>query len=102
MSGTPSSWSRLALASAIALLAACTSLGPQLPTSASDDIEPESLGLGIRTLTAGGEFELLSSAEVARTLQATLGERPLSVLALSSGGASGAFGAGALAGSTRS
>jgi predicted acylesterase/phospholipase RssA len=55
----------------------------------------------VRALGAGGEFELLSSAEVARRLKSALGERPLSILALSSGGASGAFGAGALAGSTR-
>jgi predicted acylesterase/phospholipase RssA len=86
---------------AIALLAGCASLGPQLPTSAADEVESESLALGVRTLGANGEFELLSSDEVARRLQAALGERPLSILALSSGGASGAFGAGALAGSTR-
>jgi predicted acylesterase/phospholipase RssA len=68
----------------------------------ADEVESESLTFGVRTLGANGEFELLSSVEVARRLQAALGERPLSVLALSSGGASGAFGAGALAGLTTS
>jgi predicted acylesterase/phospholipase RssA len=70
--------------------------------SATDEVEPEAFAFAARTLGADGEFELLSSAEVARRLQAALGERPFSELALSSGGASGAFGAGALAGSTRS
>jgi predicted acylesterase/phospholipase RssA len=85
----------------IALLAGCASLGPQLPTS-TDALESDSVAFGVRTLGDNGEFELLSSVEVARKLQAALGERPLSILALSSGGASGAFGAGALAGLTTS
>ena len=81
------------------LLAGCASLGPQLPMAATDEIESQEPAFGVRTLGADGEFELLSSGEVARRLQTGLGERPLSILALSSGGASGAFGAGALAGS---
>ena len=56
---------------------------------------------GVRTLNANGEFETVSAQEVGRRLRAALGERPMSILALSSGGASGAFGAGALVGSTR-
>jgi predicted acylesterase/phospholipase RssA len=101
MTGTNHHWSRLALWCAMALLAACASLGPQLPSSTADEGESDRLTFGVRTLSAQGEFELLSSDEIARRLQAALGERPLSILALSSGGASGAFGAGALAGSTR-
>lgn len=100
MPGTTSHWSRLAMWCGIALLAGCASFGPQLPTSTTDELESQSVAFDVRTLGADGEFELLSSAEVARRLQAALGGRPLSVLALSSGGASGAFGAGALAGST--
>jgi predicted acylesterase/phospholipase RssA len=95
-------WSAVATWCAIALLAGCASLGPQLPMSATDEVESEEVGFGVRTLGADGEFALLPSDEVARRLQAALGERPLSLLALSSGGASGAFGAGALAGLTRS
>jgi predicted acylesterase/phospholipase RssA len=70
--------------------------------SAIDEVEAEAIVFRVRTLGSDGEFELLSSREVARRLQAALGERPLGILALSSGGASGAFGAGALAGSTTS
>src|SRR5271155_2995755 len=100
MPGTKHLGSRLAMWCAIALLAGCASLGPQLPMSATDESDAEGLAFGVRTLGADGEFELLTSIEVARRLQTALGERPLSVLALSSGGASGAFGAGALAGLT--
>jgi len=95
-------WCRLALWCAVVHLTACASLGPQLPEPAGDQIESDTLALSIRTLSASGEFELVSSGEVAQKLRATLAGRPLSVLALSSGGSSGAFGAGALAGSTRS
>lgn len=102
MPGTIPRWSRLTIAGAIILLTACASLGPQLPTSAADQLESESLAFGVRTLGTNGEFELLSSADIARKLQVALGGRPLSVLALSTGGASGAFGAGTLAGLTRS
>ena len=92
-------WSRLAALCAITWLAGCTSLGPRLPMPTEQEPQSPVPGFGVRSLNASGEFELLSSAEVARRLRATLGQRPLSILALSSGGASGAFGAGALVGS---
>jgi len=95
-------WSRLAMWWAVVHLAACASLGPQLPAPTGGEIESESLAFSVRTLGASGEFDLLSSGEVAQKLRAALAGRPLSVLALSSGGSSGAFGAGALAGSTAS
>jgi len=82
----------------LTLLVGCASLGPQLPMSITDDTEPDDVTFSVRTLGSDGEFELLSSGEVARRLQIARGERPLSILALSSGGASGAFGAGALVG----
>jgi predicted acylesterase/phospholipase RssA len=87
---------------AVVHLTACASLGPQLPAPTGDAIESETLGFSVRTLGASGEFDLLSSGELAQKLRAKLAGRPLSVLALSSGGSSGAFGAGALAGSTTS
>jgi predicted acylesterase/phospholipase RssA len=93
--------SRLVIYCAMALLAGCASLGPQLPTATPDEMDLEGVPLGVRTLAPSGDFELLSSAEVSRRLQAGLGDRPLRILAISSGGASGAFGAGALVGSTR-
>lgn len=92
----------LALLGATLLLAGCASLGPQLPMSAADEaVSQEEVSFGIRTLGADGKFEVLSSREVARRLQSWLGDRPLTILALSSGGANGAFGAGAIAGATR-
>jgi len=89
----------LATLCSITLLASCASRGPTPATAASDETESEPALFGVRTLSASGEFELLSSADVARRLQSALGEGPLSVLALSSGGAGAAFGAGALVGS---
>jgi len=100
MLGVNLRWSRLAMWWAVVHLSACASLGPQLPPPTGDEIESEALAFSVRTLGPSGEFDLLSSAEVAQKLHATLAGRPLSVLALSSGGSSGAFGAGALAGST--
>lgn len=90
----------LALLGAVLLLAGCASLGPQLPMSTADETASEELSFGIRTLDTDGQFEVLSSREVARRLESRLGNRPLSILAFSSGGANGAFGAGALAGAT--
>lgn len=91
-----------ALLGAVLLLAGCASLGPQLPMSTADEaVFQEEVSFGIRTLEANGQFGILSSREVARRLQSRLRDRPLSILALSSGGANGAFGAGALAGATR-
>ena len=96
------SWLRVAVGwYAITLLAGCASLGPQLPAPPTSEVESQSLAPGVRVLGTNGEFELIHSDELARGLRATRGERPLSILALSSGGASGAFGAGALVGSTR-
>jgi predicted acylesterase/phospholipase RssA len=86
---------------AIALLAGCASLEPQLPAPLADEGEAQSFAFGVRTLGSNGEFDLLASDELAHRLRSTRGDGPLSILALSSGGASGAFGAGALAGSTR-
>ena len=92
----------LALFGAALLLAGCTSLGPQLPMSTADaTVSQEEVSFGIRTLGTDGSFELLSSREVARRLRSRLDDRPLGILALSSGGANGAFGAGAVAGATR-
>lgn len=91
----------LALLGAILLLAGCASLGPQLPMSAADEAASEEVSFGVRTLDAHGQFEVLSSREVARRLESRLGNRPLTILAFSSGGANGAFGAGALIGATR-
>jgi predicted acylesterase/phospholipase RssA len=54
----------------------------------------------IRTLGADHRFSQLSSTAVAERLRALRGGEPLNILALSCGGAAGAFGAGAVAGLT--
>jgi predicted acylesterase/phospholipase RssA len=90
----------LALLGAVLLLAGCASLGPQLPMSVADETASEEISFGVRTLDANGQFEVLSSREVARRIESRLGDRPLTILAFSSGGANGAFGAGALIGAT--
>jgi predicted acylesterase/phospholipase RssA len=56
----------------------------------------------IRTLGEDHRFSELSSAAVADRLRALHAGEPLNILALSSGGSAGAFGAGAVAGLTRS
>jgi hypothetical protein len=85
-----------------AALASCASMGPPLPGATSEEVASQEVRLGVRTLDPDGHFEVLSSSLVGRRLEARLGERPLSILALSGGGATGAFGAGALAGLARS
>src|SRR5258708_15909829 len=56
----------------------------------------------IRTLGPDQRFSTLSSQNVARRLRAQRAGQPINILALSGGGADGAFGAGALVGLTRS
>jgi predicted acylesterase/phospholipase RssA len=56
----------------------------------------------IRTLGSDQRFSTLSSQSVARRLRAQRAGQPVTILALSGGGADGAFGAGALVGLTRS
>jgi|SRR5580704_4953256 predicted acylesterase/phospholipase RssA len=56
----------------------------------------------IRTLGSDGRFSQVSSATVAQRLRTLRGDEPLKLLALSGGGAFGAFGAGAMVGLTRS
>ncbi len=68
---------------------------------ATDWQPPLDQPMTIRTLGSDGRFSQLSSASVAQRLRAVRGGEPLSILALSGGGAFGAFGAGALVGLTR-
>ena len=100
MTATQRRWASM-VTSCVIFLAGCASLGPQLPMDPAGDSETLSDVSGVRTLNANGEFETVPAQEVGRRLRAVLGERPMSILALSSGGASGAFGAGALVGATR-
>jgi predicted acylesterase/phospholipase RssA len=56
----------------------------------------------IRTLGADRRFSTLSAQSVAKRLHALRADEPVNILALSGGGADGAFGAGAVVGLTRS
>ena len=86
----------------VALVASvgCASVGPDEPNSSADEVALRRLS-GVRTLTADGQIEVVPSRELARRLQLQLQDRPLSIVAFSDGGASGAFGAGVLAGLTQ-
>src|ERR1700721_191077 len=67
------------------------------PTSSQAD-EPNA----IRTLGPDQRFSTLPSESVARRVREQRAGQPVSILALSGGGADGAFGAGALVGLTQS
>ena len=86
---------------ALAASVGCTSFGPELPNSTPDEISLRGPSPAVRTLTADGQIEVLSSRELAKRLHRQLPEQPLSIIAFSGGGAGGAFGAGVLAGLTQ-
>ncbi len=75
----------------------CAPLAIREPTSAQGEAPN-----AIRTLGSDQRFSTLSSQSVARRLHAQRMGQPVNILALSGGGAEGAFGAGALVGLTRS
>src|SRR5579863_934917 len=58
--------------------------------------------MSIRTLDADQRFTQQSSVDIARRIQAQNPAEPINILALSGGGAGGAFGAGAIVGLSRS
>ncbi len=78
-------------------LQGCARIAIREPTSAQGDAPN-----AIRMLGPDQHFSTLSSQSVARRLRAQHGGQPFTILALSGGGADGAFGAGALVGLTRS
>jgi predicted acylesterase/phospholipase RssA len=68
----------------------------ETPSSPGDEVN------AIRTLGPDQRFSTLDSKSVARQVRAQRAGQPVNILALSGGGAEGAFGAGALVGLTRS
>ena len=70
-------------------------------TVSVDPQPPAALPMTIRTLGADHQFSQVSSISVAGRLRVLHPAEPLNILALSGGGADGAFGAGAVAGLTR-
>jgi hypothetical protein len=79
----------------------CTSVPMRAPLSAHPKVDGE-LPETIRTFGIDHQFSELSVASVAQRLRALSTADAFTILALSGGGANGAFGAGALAGLTRS
>jgi hypothetical protein len=89
------------LACALALQG-CAGVVVSDATPSADWQSPLDRPMTIRTLDSNQRFSRLSSASVAARLRALHGGEPLNILALSGGGAFGAFGAGAIVGLTRS
>jgi predicted acylesterase/phospholipase RssA len=83
-------------------LLGCTGLAVVNSRTSADQPPPADLPITVRTLDADRQFSHASSTTVAERLRALHPGEPLNVLALSGGGADGAFGAGAVAGLTRS
>jgi len=78
-------------------LQGCARIAVREPTSAQGEAPN-----AIRTLGSDQHFTTVSSQSAARRLRAQRAGQPVNILALSGGGADGAFGAGALVGLTRS
>jgi predicted acylesterase/phospholipase RssA len=87
----------LLLSVGLLTLQACAQTAIREPTSSQGDA-PNT----IRTLGPDQRFSTLPSQSVARRIRAQRAGQPVNILALSGGGADGAFGAGALVGLTRS
>ena len=85
------------LSASLLTLLGCAHTPLREPTSSQGD-EPNA----IRTLGPDQRFSTLPSESVARRVRAQRAGQPVNILALSGGGADGAFGAGALVGLTRS
>jgi predicted acylesterase/phospholipase RssA len=83
-------------------LVGCAGLAVSDLRSSVHRAPPADLPMTIRTLDDDHRFVQLSSTTVADQLRAEQAGGTLNILALSGGGAAGAFGAGALAGLTRS
>jgi len=94
-----SQWRLFILMTCVSLLAlqGCARIAVREPTSAHGEAPN-----AIRTLGPDQRFSTLSSQRVAQRLRGLRAGEPLSILALSGGGAGGAFGAGAPVGLTRS
>ena len=83
------------------VLEGCAGLALSESRSSVDGPPRAELPITFRTLGSDHQFSELSSVTAAEELRAARGGRPLTILALSGGGAGGAFGAGAVAGLTR-
>ena len=85
----------------VLLLEGCAGLALGESRPSVDASSRAELPLTFRTLGSDQQFSELSSVTAAEQLRAMRAGNPLTILALSGGGAGGAFGAGAVAGLTR-
>jgi predicted acylesterase/phospholipase RssA len=83
------------------VLEGCAGLARSESKSSVDVRQPAERPMTFRTMGPDRQFSELSSVTAAEQLRATRAGKPLTILALSGGGAGGAFGAGAVAGLTR-
>jgi predicted acylesterase/phospholipase RssA len=83
------------------VLEGCAGLALSESKPSVDGRQPAERPMAFRTLGSDQQFSELSSVTAAEQLRARRPGKPLSILALSGGGAGGAFGAGAVAGLTR-
>jgi hypothetical protein len=83
-------------------LPGCVHLASREPSEAFSDASSLEFPAPIRTLTPDNRYVQIPSASIAQHLQTHLPGEPIRILALSGGGAGGAFGAGALVGLTQS
>jgi predicted acylesterase/phospholipase RssA len=83
----------------LAALQGCAGVVMTEPSRHAEDVAVDAPG-GVRTLGADHRFADESMQSVARRARNLRGGEPISILALSGGGADGAFGAGALVGLT--
>jgi predicted acylesterase/phospholipase RssA len=86
----------------LCVLQGCAGFAVSESRSSVDRQPPVEMPLTIRTLDTEHRFSRLSSTTVAERLRARHPGETFNILALSGGGAAGAFGAGAVAGLTRS
>jgi hypothetical protein len=84
----------------VLIVTACATAprGPAPPTHFSGPVAPVGFPAAVRSLGVDRSFYLAHADETRERLQRAAGGGPLNVLALSGGGAGGAFGAGALIG----
>ena len=83
-------------------LPGCVHVTSREPGEALSDASSLEFPAPIRTLTPDNRYVQIPSASIAQHLQTHLPGEPIRILALSGGGAGGAFGAGALVGLTQS
>jgi predicted acylesterase/phospholipase RssA len=83
------------------VLEGCAGLARSESKASVDVRQPAERPMTFRTLGPDQQFSELSSVTAAEQLRATRAGKALTILALSGGGAGGAFGAGAVAGLTR-